>query len=106
MRQNAALCGNGLRYPKPEDSLFYRVISVISVVQGETTLTISDSIVEPVSMESEIVRLVSLSTREIFEIAGLKSDLQGPDALMQKVSTQVSLRSQRRLTLVDTFCYF
>ena len=37
-----------------------RVISVISVVLGKTTLTISDSTGKTVSMESKIVRVVSL----------------------------------------------
>ena len=49
-----------------------RVISVISVVLTETTLTISDSTGETVSMESDIVRVVSLSTTEISEVARLK----------------------------------
>ena len=45
-----------------------RVISVISVVLRETTLTISDSTDEPVSIESERVRVVSLYTTEMSEI--------------------------------------
>ena len=44
---------------------FNRVISVISVVVRKTTLTISDSTGEPVSMESEIARVVSLCTTGI-----------------------------------------
>ena len=39
--------------------LFNRVISVISVILRETTLTVSDSTGEPVSLESEMVRLFS-----------------------------------------------
>ena len=45
-----------LRYPYPEDWFLNRVISDISVVLREATLTISDSTGEPVSMEFEIVR--------------------------------------------------
>ena len=48
------------------------MIPVISFVLGETTLTISDSIDGPVSMESEIVRVISRSTTEISEITRLK----------------------------------
>ena len=39
-----ACLGNGLRYLDPKDRIFNRVISDISVVLRETTLTISDSI--------------------------------------------------------------
>ena len=56
----------------PGDRLFKSCISVISVILRETTLTISDWTGEPVSMESEIVRVVSLSTTEISEITRLK----------------------------------
>ena len=48
-----------------------RVILVISVVLSETTITISDSTGEPVSIEVEIMRVVSLSTTEISEITQL-----------------------------------
>ena len=51
---------------------FNRVISVISVVLRETTLTFLDAIGDTVSTESEIVRVVSLSTTEISEITRLK----------------------------------
>ena len=53
-----------LKVSYPEDWGFFsnRGISVISVVLRETTLTILDSTGEPVSMESEIVKVVSLST--------------------------------------------
>ena len=44
--------------------------------------TISDSTGKPVSMESEIVTVVSLFTTEISEVTRLKSDLQGRDTLM------------------------
>ena len=54
-------CLNDLRYPDAEVRFFFffsnHVISVIS-----------DSTGEPVSMESEIVRVVSCSTTEISEI--------------------------------------
>ena len=45
-----------------------RFISVIFVVQRECTLSISVSTGEPVSVESKIVRVVSLGTTEIYEI--------------------------------------
>ena len=48
---------SGSRRPR---GFFYRVISIISVVLRETTLTISVSTGEPVSMESEIVKMISL----------------------------------------------
>ena len=49
-----------------------RVISDISVEPWETTLTISDSNGELVSMESKIVRVVSLRTTETSEITRLR----------------------------------
>ena len=49
-----------------------KVISVISVVLRETTLSNSDSIGESASMESEIVRVVCLSATEIYDIRRLK----------------------------------
>ena len=55
-------------------ALVNRVISVISVVLRDTTLTISVSKGE---LESEIVRVVSLSTTEISEIHDYISGLQG-----------------------------
>ena len=58
--------------------LLDNVISIISAVLWETTIAISDSTGEPVSMESEIVRRVSLNTTEISDITPLKSDLQDP----------------------------
>ena len=51
-------------YTDSQNRIFNRVISVISVVLREITLTISDSTGEPVSIESEIVRVVSLSIRK------------------------------------------
>ena len=54
-----------LRYPDSEDWFLKSVISVISVVLRETTLTISDSTGETVLMEYEKVRVVYLSTAEI-----------------------------------------
>ena len=55
-------------------SVFFlnRGISLISVVLRETTRVNSVSTGEPVSMESEIVRVVSLSTTGISEITRLK----------------------------------
>ena len=61
-----------LRYHNPEDRFLNPDISVISVVIWETTLTISDFTGEPVSLESGIVRVDSLSTTEISEIKRLK----------------------------------
>ena len=63
-----------LRYPQPEDRVFFlnRVISVISIVLRETTLTTSDSSGELVLIESEIMRVVYLCTTEISEITRLK----------------------------------
>ena len=49
-------------------SLSNCVFSVISVELRETTLTISDSAGEPVSIESEIMKVVSFSTTEISAI--------------------------------------
>ena len=49
-----------------------RVHSGFSVVQRETTFTISDSTSEPVSTEYEIVKMVSHHTTEICEITRLK----------------------------------
>ena len=72
MGQNTALCGNGLRHPDPEESFiiifFNRGTSFISVVIGKTTLNISVSTGEPVSMESEMVRVASVRKTEISEI--------------------------------------
>ena len=48
----------------------------------ESTLTISDLIEIGLSVETEIVRVISLSSTEISEITRLKkTDLQGPDTL-------------------------
>ena len=69
-----------LRYPDPEDRSFllHHVISVsISIELRETTLTISVLTGEPVSMESEIVRVVSLITTEISETTPLKIQSSG-----------------------------
>ena len=62
----------------------YRVISFISVVLRETTLTISASTGDPISMESETVRMVSLSVMEISEITRLKIRWSGCDTLTQE----------------------
>ena len=74
---------NAVKVFRPEDRFFFfffffnRNISVVSVVLRGKTLTISVSIDEPVSMESEIMSVVSLRTTEIPEITRLKIDLQG-----------------------------
>ena len=69
-----------LRYSNPENRGFK---SVISVVIGETTLFISGSTGEPVSMEFDIVRVVSLSTMVISEITRLKIRFSGSLYLKQ-----------------------
>ena len=51
-----------------------QVISDISVEPRETTLTICALTDEPVSMESEVVRVVSFSTKEISKI--IRLDIQ------------------------------
>ena len=78
-----------LRYPETKDRFlfvclfflgfffFNLVISVISVVLRETTLSISVSTSEPVSMKSEIERVVSLSITEMSEITRLKIPSSG-----------------------------
>ena len=66
-----------LWYPSPEDQIFNRVISDISVELREITLTIkTDSLVE-----TEIVRVVSLSITEITEITPFKTRYSGPGYL-------------------------
>ena len=68
-----------LWYPDPEDRIFRRVISV---VLGETSLTIS-YFIETVSLiDSEIVSVVSLSTTEITEITRLKNRSSRSDTLI------------------------
>ena len=52
----------------PEDQFFDIMLSLISIVLRETTLTISDLISEPISMESQTVRVVSLCPMEISKI--------------------------------------
>ena len=56
-----------------EDQIFNHVISDISLVLRETTLTTSDSIETGSPIETEIVRVVSLSTTEITEITRFKT---------------------------------
>ena len=50
---------------------FCLFIPVVSIELRETTLTSSDSTGDPVSMKSEIVRVVSLSKTEVSEITRL-----------------------------------
>ena len=57
-----------LKYPDPEGRFLNCVIAVISVILRETTLTISVSTGEPVSMKSDILRVVSFTAMEILEI--------------------------------------
>ena len=80
----------------PDDRIFNRVISVISVVQRETTLTITDSIETGSPLVSEIVRVVSLSTTEITEITGFrKTGPQGRETL-KSTSGALKLRDCMR----------
>ena len=65
-------------YPEPEDRIFNRLISGNSVLLGETALTISHSIETDSPVETEIVRVVSLSTTEIPEITRLKTIFRVP----------------------------
>ena len=65
------LCEKGdLRYLDTED--LNRVISDTPVVPRETTLTYSDSTETGSPVESEIVRVVSVSTMEITDITRFK----------------------------------
>ena len=66
---------NILKYAGPEDQIFNRAISDISVVLRETTLTFSDSIVIGSPVETEIVRVVSLGATEIAKIIHLKKKM-------------------------------
>ena len=59
-----------IRYLDPEDRVFNRVIS--DFPSGKTTLTISEFIKTGLPVEFEIVRVGSLSTAEISQIARLK----------------------------------
>ena len=83
------------RHPDPEDWIFNRVISNISVLPRKTTLRISDSIetgsLSPV--ESETVRVVSCSTTETTRIKqfGKKNNLQGSDTLTHFQTTNFRL---------------
>ena len=63
---------------------FFRVISVISVVLRETTLTISDSTGETVAMESEIARAFQISTTEISQLTRLKIQSSGEEYLNEE----------------------
>ena len=83
-----------LKVSNPEERISNRVISDISVVLRETTLTISDSIETVPPVESEIVRVVYLSTTKISEMTRLKkkkkgNDLRGPDTLREIFSIRL-----------------
>ena len=76
----------------PEDRIFNRVISDISIVLTETTLSISDSIETISSVESEMVRVVSSSTTAIVETSRVKkTNLQCPDILTHYQTTNFRL---------------
>ena len=61
-----------LRYLDPEDRIFNRIISDISIELRETTLTISDSNETRSPVETEIVGVVPISTTDITEITQVK----------------------------------
>ena len=61
-------CTSALKYPEPEDRIFNRFLSDISVLIKKITLSISDSIETGSPVESEIVRVFFLSTTGITEI--------------------------------------
>ena len=61
-----------LTYPDPVGRIFNRVISDISVILWDNTLIISDSIEKDSPVETEIVRVLSLSTPEITEVTRFK----------------------------------
>ena len=86
-----------LRYPDPKHRILNRVISDISVLLRETTHLISDSIDTVSTVESEIVRVVSLGTTEITEITRFNTNLQGPDTLkaMGEFPTTTQQQKQR-----------
>ena len=65
----------------PQDRFLNGVIWIISVVLRGNDLIILDSIGEPVSMESELVRVISLGTTEISEITRLKIRSLGSEYL-------------------------
>ena len=89
-----------LRNPDHEDRIFNRVISDISVVLWETTLTISESLRTGSPVESEIVRVVSLSTTEIPKITRYPPPhLQGPDTI---VSPPVRQRKRSFLQIIQS----
>ena len=60
-----------LKVSIPGDRFFLnRVLSVISVVRRETTISVSTD--DPASMESQIVQVISINTTEISYITQLK----------------------------------
>ena len=83
-RKSQGLFGNGLNH----------VISVISIALRETTLTISDTTGKTVLVESEIMRVVSLSTTEISEITRLKIRSSGWGTLTRYLLTAFSNRGR------------
>ena len=71
------LYGYGLWYIQsdPENRMFNCVITEIYVVRRETTRTISDSTETCSPVESEIVRVVSLSATEVNEMTRFKNPI-------------------------------
>ena len=78
-----------LRYRTLKIGFFYHVITDISVVLRETCLTISDSIETGPPIETDIVRVVSLSTTETSEITRFKNRSSGLDTLTNYMFIQV-----------------
>ena len=66
------------------EDLIFKDLVYFSYLRRETTLTISVAPCGPVSVESEIMRVISLCTTEISEITRQKSDHQSPDTFQQE----------------------
>ena len=79
-----------VKFADPEDRIFNRFISDISVVLREIIVTFSDSIETDSPVKTEIIRVVSLSTTEITEITRFKKkNLQGKDTLKYFVCQKI-----------------
>ena len=95
---------------------FNLVVLVISVVLWEITPTISDSTDEPVSKESEMLRVISRSTTKISNITKLKIQSSGADTLITKITSNwlafyvainiIWVITRRQLTLFMSFLGF
>ena len=77
------LRGNGLRYPDPEDGILIVLSRIFPLYEGKPLSLLQIALRQAQQVETEIVRVVSLSTSEITEIKRfIKTDLQGPDTLI------------------------